>query len=129
LAFSFADEAIAPLGKEMLYGKLESQKWYAEVDEETVCQKRETKGIFRFEVQKNGKESWHPLLISRTHTFEAGKAYSFSIKAKADKPTEVFVGAIRDEKDYCNLGFSAKMALYLTRLGFARFQTSGILGS
>jgi hypothetical protein len=58
-----------PLGNEMLYGNLESQKWFAEVDAETVCQKRETEGMFRFIVEKNGKETWHPLLISRTHTF------------------------------------------------------------
>ena len=104
-------EAITPLGNEMLYGNLESQKWYAEVDDETVCRKRETNGVFRFEVEKNGKESWHPILISRTHSFEAGKIYIFSVTAKADKPTELYVGVTRDEKDYGNLGFSDKMAL------------------
>ena len=100
-----------PLGAELLYGNFESQKWFAEVDDETVCRKKETGGMFRFEVEKNGKETWHPLLISRTHSFESGKIYTFSIKAKADKPTELIAGARRDEKDYGNLGFSGKMAL------------------
>ena len=110
--FSFlAAEEITPLGKEMLYGRLESQKWFAETDAETLCRKRESKGIFRFEVENNGTESWHPLLISRTHTFEAGKVYTFSIKAKANKPTEIIVGITRDEKNYGNLGFSAKLPL------------------
>ena len=95
----------------MLYGHLESQKWYAEEDEATICRKREIKGIFRFEVEKNGKETWHPILISRTHTFEAGKVYKFSIQAKANKPAKVYVAAIRDEKNYGNLGFSAAMNL------------------
>ena len=104
-------EEVIPLGKEMLFGRLESQKWYAETDSETVCRKRESRGVFRFEVVKNGKESWHPLLISRPHTFEAGKVYTFSIRAKADKPCEVTVGITRDENDYGNLGFSAKLRL------------------
>ena len=103
--------AFAPFDNEMLYGNLESQKWYAEVDTETVCRKRETNGVFRFEVEKNGKESWHPLLISRTHTFKEGEIYIFSIKAKADQSAEINVGVTRDEKDYGNLGFSGKMAL------------------
>jgi len=97
--------------REMLYGNLESQKWFAEVDEETVCRKREINGVFRFEVEKNGKESWHPLLISRTHTFEAGKVYTFSIQAKANKPATLVVGITRDEGNYGCLGFRDKMTL------------------
>ncbi|MDR0326789.1 MAG: carbohydrate binding domain-containing protein [Planctomycetaceae bacterium] len=108
---SLAEEEFIPLGKEMLYGKFESQKWFTETDEETLCRKRESKGIFRFEVAKNGKESWHPLLISGTHTFEEGKVYTFSIRARASKPAEVYVGIYRDEKDYANLGFSSKLPL------------------
>jgi hypothetical protein len=108
---SLADDEFIPLGQEMLYGRFESQKWFAETDSDTVCRKRETKGIFRFEVEKHGIESWHPLLISRTHTFEMGKVYTFSIRAKANKPADVYVGIRRDEKDYADLGFSAKLPL------------------
>ena len=110
LTFLAEDESI-PLGKEMLYGRLESQKWFVETNVQTLCRKREIRGVFRFEVEKKGKESWHPLLISRTHTFEEGKIYTFSIRAKASEPVEVIVGIRRDEKDYGNLGFSAKLPL------------------
>ena len=78
-----------PMGDEMLYGNFESQKWFVQTDDDAVWRKREQKGIFRFELQQNGKVSWIPLFLSVGHTFEAGKAYTFSIKAKADKPTEI----------------------------------------
>ena len=99
------------LGKEMLYGNLESQKWHAQTSPETICHKREIDGVFRFEVEKHGEQSWLPILISRPHFFEAGKNYTFSIKARADKATELGVSITQGGGDYRNLGFSAGMAL------------------
>ncbi|MDR3232900.1 MAG: carbohydrate binding domain-containing protein [Planctomycetaceae bacterium] len=100
-----------PLGSEMLSGNLESQKWYPETDSGTVCKKIQTGKTFRFEVEKNGKESWHPLLIAGNQTFEAGKVYTFSIRAKADKAGEISINIRRNENDYGNLGFSATLPL------------------
>jgi hypothetical protein len=100
-----------PMGGEMLYGNFESQKWWVQTDDDAVWRKREVEGTFRFEVEKNGKMSWIPLLISGGHTLEAGKAYTFSIKAKADKPTALRVSIRRHYRDYGNLGFSDRMTL------------------
>jgi len=100
-----------PMGEEMLYGNYESQKWFVQTDDEAVWRKKENKGVFRFELIKNGKTSWIPLFLSVGHTFEAGKVYTFSIKAKANKPTELKIGIRRNEGNYGNLGFSDKMAL------------------
>ncbi|MDR3182031.1 MAG: carbohydrate binding domain-containing protein [Planctomycetaceae bacterium] len=100
-----------PFGSEMLPGHLESSKWYPETDSETVCRKIQSGGIFRFAVEKNGKESWHPLLIAGKQTFRTGTIYTFSIRAKADKECEISVGIWRDEGNYANLGFSAILPL------------------
>jgi len=101
-----------PLGAEMLTGNLESQKWFAETDDVTISRKRDIEGgVFRFEVERKGREAWRPQLISRTHVFEEGKLYTFSIQARADKPTEVTIGARKNEGDYGNLGFSATLPL------------------
>lgn len=108
---SFAQEEELVKGDEMLYGNFESQKWFVQTDDEAVWKKREKDGIFCFELKKNGKVSWIPLFLSTGHTFEAGKAYVFSIKAKADKPTELKVSIKRSGGNYGNLGFSEKMAL------------------
>jgi hypothetical protein len=116
---SFAQEESANARKpkdeskadEMLYGNFESQKWFVQTDDDAVWRKREQNGVFRFELKKSGKISWIPLFLSVGHTFEAGKTYTFSIKAKADKPTELKVSIKRNEGDYGNLGFSDKMAL------------------
>jgi hypothetical protein len=100
-----------PPGTELLSGRIESQKWSLETDEDTVCRKRQQGNVFRFEVKKNGKKSWHPLLIAGRLTFETGKTYTFAVKAKADKPDKLHIGIARDEKDYANLGFSAPLPL------------------
>ena len=101
----------APLGEEMLRGNLESQKWFVEIDSATVHQARETGDFFRLVVEKHGRDTWHPQLIARIGTFEAGKIYTFSIKAKADKPVAINIGARRGEGDYGNIGFSASLPL------------------
>ena len=101
----------APFGKEMLYGNLESQKWHAQTNPETICRKREINGVFRFEVEKHGGPSWLPILMSQGHILEAEQAYTFSIKARADKPTELIVGITQSGGDYRNLGFNGRMAL------------------
>ena len=104
-----------PLGEEMLRGNSgdnsERQKWNLETDPETVCRSSETNGVFRLEVEKRGRETWHPQLNARDQTFEAGKLYTFSIKAKADKPGEMSIGARRNEGTYDFLGFSTRLPL------------------
>jgi hypothetical protein len=118
ISFAHAEESAnarklknKPMGDEMLYGNFESQKWFVQTDDDAVWRKREKNGVFRFELKKNGKVSWIPLFLSVGHTFEAGKTYTFSIKAKADKPSELKVSIKRNEKDYGNLGFTDWMEL------------------
>ncbi|GHT15577.1 hypothetical protein FACS1894170_13120 [Planctomycetales bacterium] len=98
-------------GDEMLYGRLECQKWYPEVDSETVCKKVQSGNVFRFEVKKNGKESWHPILMATRQTFVAGRVYTFSIRAKSDVRREIGIGIRRDEGNYGTLGFYAVVPL------------------
>ena len=100
-----------PMGDEMLYGNFESQKWFVFTDAEATWRKREIDGVFRFEIKQNGKAAWIPLLYSSGHTFEEGKTYTFSIKAKADTPTALRTGIKRSTGNYGNLGFSDRMAL------------------
>ena len=113
------DEALAkawkfqntPLGEEILRGNSEQQKWNLEVNQETVCRASETDGVFRLEVEKHGRVSWNPQLNSRMPNVEEGKLYTFSIKAKADKPVEVSIGLRRNEGEYDFLGFSTRLPL------------------
>jgi hypothetical protein len=98
-------------GTEMLHGRLECQRWYPEVDSETVCKKVQSGTVFRFEVKKNGKESWHPILMATRQTFVAGQVYTFSIRAKADARREIGIGIVRNEGNYGNLGFRAVVPL------------------
>ena len=100
-----------PLGDEMFRGNSESQKWHIETNPETVHRASETDGVLRLTVEKHGRVAWNPQLISRTHVFEAGKLYTFSIRAKADKPGEINVGARRNEGNYDFLGFSTRIPL------------------
>ena len=100
-----------PMGDEMLYGNFESQKWFVHTDDEAVWRKREENGVFRFELKKKGKASWIPIFSSAGHAFEAGKTYTFSIKAKADKPADLWVDVRRSSGNYKNIGFSDRMAL------------------
>jgi len=101
----------APLGAEMLRGDSERQKWHVETNPETVHRVSETNGVLRIEVERHGRVSWNPQLVSRTHTFEAGQLYTFSIRARADRPGEVNIGARRDDGDHSFLGFSTRLPL------------------
>ncbi|GHT46096.1 hypothetical protein FACS189454_06660 [Planctomycetales bacterium] len=95
----------------MLRGRLESAKWFPEQDEETVVIKIQRGKIFRFVVDKNGKVDWLPILIAGKLNFETGKSYTFTIRARADQNRTISVGITRDEIDWKNLGFSAKLNL------------------
>ena len=102
----------APFGAEMLTAPLESQKWFAETDDVTISRKRDIdSGVFRFEVEQKGREAWRPQLISRTHAFEEGKLYTFTFKARADKPTAINIGARKNEPDHSFLPASISLSL------------------
>jgi hypothetical protein len=100
-----------PLGIEMLPGKFESQKWYPEVDAETIIKKVQSGNIFRFEVKKNGKQTWHPILIAGKLHVEKDKLYIFSIRVKSDQPRTISFGLRRDAAPWDNLGFAVKVPL------------------
>ncbi|GHT20930.1 hypothetical protein FACS189419_01010 [Planctomycetales bacterium] len=110
LIFSLPAQEV-PIGGEMLYGKLESTKWFPEKDERTQCKKIQRDGIFRFVVERNGIETWHPILISGHHPFESGKTYRFTVQARAEEPRTISLGTTRDGPTWDNLGFSEKLVL------------------
>ncbi|MCL2005278.1 MAG: carbohydrate binding domain-containing protein [Planctomycetaceae bacterium] len=113
-AWQFHNE---PLGNEMLpcnieAANTEAERWYAETDEVSISRKLAlANGVFRFEIDRMGREPWRPQLISRPHAFEKGKPYTFSIQARADMPGEVSIGPRKDEDDYGNLGFAGTLPL------------------
>jgi hypothetical protein len=100
-----------PLGNEMFTAKMETQKWYAEIDRETKIRKIQNGNIFRFEVEKMGNVDWHPQLIAGGLKIEAGKPYTFSIRARSEKPHELSLGLHMAENPWENLGFRTTISL------------------
>ncbi|GHT26592.1 hypothetical protein FACS18942_04330 [Planctomycetales bacterium] len=98
-----------PLSNEMFTQQLESQKWNVEIDSETKCKKIQNGDIMRLEVEKIGKEYWHPQLIANNLSFKKGKLYTFSIKVKTDKPTELTIQARMSHDPWSSLGFNSRI--------------------
>ncbi|MDR2642196.1 MAG: carbohydrate binding domain-containing protein [Planctomycetaceae bacterium] len=92
-------------GEEMLVSgksryRIESSKWEIEKDDVAVCEKISDGEIMKINVQKTGKQSWHPQLVVYGLTFDKEKTYTFTIKIRANKPSRLFFVARKGYGDW-----------------------------
>lgn len=107
-------EGAQPLGDEMLKnGRFGEglQAWNLERHQGADATTTTAEGALQLRVNRTGPETWHLQLTQGGLSFECGKAYSVSFRAKAKSPQEISVGVVQSHGTYSNLGLSARAEL------------------
>ncbi len=108
----------APIGDEMLRNAgfsdgyvPQGDGWSWETDERTDAPITNTDGVLRLDVREKGAVAWHPQLIGRGFAVEKDGVYTLTIRAKANRKSEVRLGVRMNHEPWEGLGFDAVVPL------------------